>query len=405
MALRVGIIGCGTAGQAAGVLLSRAGHRVTVLERAPRIGPVGAGLLIQPTGMAVLEELGVLAKVMAAGTKIRYLKGETDRGRVILDLAYEDLRPGLFGLGVHRGTLFTILQEAVDAAGVEVRCGCEVVSLREVDGDARVVADSSVGEHGPFDVVVVADGAKSALRDRCVRVRRAREYPWGAMWFVGEDAAGVYGETLAQVYRGTGRMIGFLPSGIGPRGTRTVSVFWSVRCEQRRAGAKSGGRLEAWKAEVRALTDKAEPILEQVVADEQLIFAAYQDVVVQRCHEGPVVCIGDAAHAMSPQLGQGANLALMDASALAQCLAGEEIRAALARFSGMRLRNVRFYQFASRWLTPLFQSGWEWASPVRDRFMGPMCRVGWCRREMLRSLVGVKTGILGSGPIPGPMVQ
>ena len=59
MRLRIGIIGCGTAGQAASILLARQGHEVEVFERAPRVEAVGAGLLVQPTGMSVLRSLGV----------------------------------------------------------------------------------------------------------------------------------------------------------------------------------------------------------------------------------------------------------------------------------------------------------------------------------------------------------
>lgn len=398
MGIRVGIVGCGTAGQASAVLLARAGHRVTVFERARELSPVGAGLLIQPTGMAVLSELGVLADVAAASTRIEKLHGVTASGRVILDLAYRDLSEGLFGLGVHRGTLFTLLQRVVAASGVNVCCGVEVVLLRE-QGEQRALVDSAGGEHGPFDLVIVADGSRSALRASTGLVRRARAYPWGALWFVAEDREGRYGDTLAQVYRGTGRMIGFLPSGIGPRRERTVSVFWSVRCD------RVPRTLEQWKHEVRGLTDRADPILDQLAAREQLIFAAYQDVVMRRSFSGPVVFLGDAAHAMSPQLGQGANLALVDASVLARELGRGSIAEALVRFDAARRRNVRFYQFASRWMTPVFQSGWEWVAPGRDLFMGPLGRMGWFRREMLRSLAGVKTGLFRSEGVPLSRMQ
>lgn len=372
---------------------------MTILERAAELSPVGAGLLIQPTGMAVLRELGVVPRVLEVGTRIRTLRGVTSRGRVVLDLAYRDLRADLFGLGVHRGMLFTILQEAVRDAGVEVRCGVEVASLRAVNGSVRVAVDSHGNEHGPFDLVIVADGAKSALRNGCGLVRRSRGYSWGALWFVGEDPDGVYGDTLAQVHRGTGRMIGFLPSGVGPRGVRTVSVFWSVRCDRARVG------VEEWKRQVREVTGSAEPVLEQVNSSEQLIFAAYQDVVMRRCVDGPVVFIGDAAHAMSPQLGQGANLALVDAWVLSRSLECGSVTEALDRFGHERRANVRFYQFASRWMTPVFQSGWEWAALLRGRAMGPMCHHRWLRGEMLKSLAGVKTGIFRSGAVPEPMVQ
>src|SRR3954447_7924835 len=116
MPLRVAIVGCGTAGPAAALLLARAGHEVEVLERVPDPSPVGAGLLLQPTGMAVLRELGLLDAIARRGARVERLHGETDRGRVVMDIAYADLEPGLHGLGLHRGALFGALFGALDAA-------------------------------------------------------------------------------------------------------------------------------------------------------------------------------------------------------------------------------------------------------------------------------------------------
>jgi 2-polyprenyl-6-methoxyphenol hydroxylase-like FAD-dependent oxidoreductase len=251
--------------------------------------------------------------------------------------------------------------------------------------------------------VVVADGARSALRPAGPPVRRARAYPWAALWCVVPDPENRFGSVLSQVYRGTRRMIGFLPSGrphpYAPEGDRTVSVFWSLPAGAHERVRAAG--LDAWKREVRDLTGLAEPVLELVRDWDQLLFAAYHDVVLRPLHAGPVVYLGDAGHAMSPQLGQGANLALVDAAALADALADHPtLPAALAAFSRLRSGNVGYYQRASRWLTPFFQSSRSWLAGPRDLLMGPLCRLPWTRRQMLLSLVGVKTGVLGAGPVP-----
>jgi 2-polyprenyl-6-methoxyphenol hydroxylase-like FAD-dependent oxidoreductase len=422
MPLRIAIIGCGTAGQAAAIFLARAGHDITIFERAPTLSPIGAGLLLQPTGLSILHALGLLPQALEAGTRIHSLKGHTSRGRTILDLNYSDLvQPqsddsrastytNLFGLGIHRGTLFSILQNAVIASGAQVLCDHEIIYISvgrtqhlkdqtPLPPSAPVqcfAIDSTSHYHGPFDLAIIADGSKSSLRNNCRHLRRNRTYPWGALWFVADDPDGQYGDTLSQVYRGTSRMIGFLPSGRGPSGARTVSMFWSVRCSRARPAS-----LDAWKSQVREVTNQADPILEQIHSLDQLIFVAYHDVILRHCHESGVAYIGDAAHAMSPQLGQGANLALLDAAALTESLAtAPSLPEALARYSHLRHRSTRFYQFASRWLTPIFQSGWEWLTPARDLLMGPMCGQPTLRRQMLKTLVGVKTGLLHSDPIP-----
>lgn len=123
---RVGIVGAGTAGLAAAALLARAGHEVEILERAPNPGPVGAGLLLQPTGIAVLERLGVLDEVRAGAARIDRVVGTTVEGRRFMDLAYADTH----GLGMHRGALFSALRGAAERAGATLLGGVEVLRRR-----------------------------------------------------------------------------------------------------------------------------------------------------------------------------------------------------------------------------------------------------------------------------------
>lgn len=105
--------------------------------------------------------------------------------------------------------------------------------------------------------------------------------------------------------------------------------------------------------------------------------------------------VGDAAHSTSPQLGQGANLALADALVLTRSLAGaRNLQEALITYAAGRRRHVRFYQWASRLLTPFFQSDSRAASRLRDTVLGPMGRLPYFRSEMVATLVGIKTGLL-----------
>ncbi len=397
--MRVCVAGCGTAGPAAALFLARAGHTVTIFERAAALNPVGAGLLIQPTGMAVLSQLGVLDELLQLGHRIERLYGATTAGRPVLDLHYRDLRADLFGLGLHRGALLGTLMRAVHAAGITVRCASELTAIRPAGGGGgreAIVADAAGQAHGPFDLVIIADGARSSLRPDGCRAR-VRQYPFGALWFVGQDTSRTFTGTLWQAYHGTGRMLGFLPTGrVTADGPPLTSMFWSIALD--RAAAVHAAGLDAWKRDVLAMTPLAAPLLEQVTDTRQLITAGYYDVVARRTFDltnGAVVCLGDAAHAMSPQLGQGANLALVDAMVLAGCLSEEHnLPAALERFDAVRRPGVRYYQFASRWLTPIFQSDLEAVAPLRDMFMGPMCRLPLLRGQMLESLVGIKTGIM-----------
>ncbi len=396
--MRIAVIGSGPCGQAVGAFLARDGHETTLFERAPELGPVGAGLLIQPTGLAVLADLGVRAELETLGRRIDRLHGVSATGRVVLDARYEHLRPGLSGLGLHRAALSASLNAARERAGAGLRLGVEIVRVRERSEGAELL-DAEGGSRGVFDLVVACDGARSTLRGAHAAVRRDRRYPWGALWCVVTNTDDPRFEgVLSQVYRGTREMIGFLPSGRpAPDAADTLSVFWSIEHAQ----AERGVTLDGWREKALALAPHASALIEQVRAVEDLIFAPYRDVVLRRASSGRVVFLGDAAHAMSPQLGQGVNLALMDAAALAGALARPApLDRALREFDRSRRAHVRYYQFASRWLTPAFQSRLPVVGTLRDAFFGPMTRAPWFRSQALLSLAGGKTGILSAGPPP-----
>jgi len=118
-------------------------------------------------------------------------------------------------------------------------------------------------------------------------------------------------------------------------------------------------------------------------------------VQMRHWHDARMVCIGDSAHATSPQLGQGANLALIDAMTLASCFAETSaVEAALVLYSQRRRAHLRYYQGASKLLTPFFQSDSRIASTLRDIALGPLCRMPIAREQMAMTLSGSKTGWL-----------
>jgi 2-polyprenyl-6-methoxyphenol hydroxylase-like FAD-dependent oxidoreductase len=383
----IAVIGCGTAGAATALLLARAGHDVTVLERVVEPRPVGAGIIVQPTGQSILARLGLLEPIATRGSRLDRLFLRTSGGRTLVDLQYAELDSRWFGLGVHRGVLFAALHDAVRREPrVTLHTGCTVTAIRR-DG-ARFYAD----ERGPFELVVVADGTLSQLRDD--HVRRDVAYPWGALWFVAEDPDRVFERELYQVATGAHRLYGILPTGFGPQGdVPVVSLFWSLRARMLDAWRTSD--LAAWKADVRAHDPRAAGVLDAIHAPEQLTFARYRDVTMHPWHDRGIVYVGDAAHATSPQLGQGANLALLDAAALADALAAStSIATALATYSRTRRRHLRHYQMMTRLLTPLFQSESRVLGLLRDVTFPLANAIRPLRREMVRTMCGVSRGFL-----------
>ncbi len=407
--LHIAIIGAGTAGAAAALLLARAGHRVAVFEAVADPGPVGAGIMLQPTGQTVLARLGLLQDVVARGHRVDHLLCETNNGRKILDLSYAALGDGRHGYGLHRGALFAALFAALgQQTGVGVHLGIEVRKLVTTP-KGPLLRDAAGNDHGPFDLTVVADGAGSDLHDDQGTPRTVKPYPWGALWWVAPDPELRFSGRLHQIVHGAHTMLGLLPTGTAPDrpDLPLVSLFWSIRAD--RVDAFRHGDLGAWKARVSQLLPAAAAVVAGIDSADQLLFARYRDVVMPNWHGDRTVWLGDAAHAMSPQLGQGANLALCDAAVLADCVAKHpDVNQALVAYSRARRRHLDYYQWATRALTPFFQSDSQLLPWLRDVGMPVAGALPWTRRKMVAAMAGAETGLLLSSALdlgPPPRLE
>ena len=388
--LDIAVAGCGPAGLAAALFLARGGHRVTLYERFETPRPVGSGLLLQPTGLAVLDRLGLAEETAALGAPITGLFGiAVPSGLAVLNVRYAWLRrPGACGIGIHRATLFETLHRAVVGEGIAVATGRQVAESVATDGGRRLVfADGSRSPR--HDLVVDALGAGSALAPDT-----GRALPYGALWAsLDWREEGFAGDVLEQRYRRASIMAGVLPIGRRPGSDRRLAAFfWSLRAD-RLAEWRARG-LEPWKEEVCALWPETRPLLGQIVDPAQLTFARYAHRTLRRPIEPALVHIGDAWHATSPQLGQGANMALLDAWALARGLAEEaNLQAALARAARMRQFHVRLYQGLSMLFTPAYQSDGRLLPFVRDRIVPPFGR----RWPATRIQAAMVAGTFGGG--------
>ncbi|MCC7632741.1 FAD-dependent oxidoreductase [Stenotrophomonas rhizophila] len=397
----IAIVGYGTAGQALSVLLSRDHHQVHVFERAAAPGPVGAGFLLQPSGLDVLWQMDLLPQVLQHGAAVRRLYGETPCGRAVMDIRYDGLDARLHGVGMQRGALFSVLAQAWEQPG-NLQADTSIVEVDTAGGRLR---DAQGRWHGPYDLVIAADGAGSQLRAQVQGTALDREYPWGALWCLLPGGDWPHPAELRQRYVAARKMIGLLPVGTRPGdAVPRLSFFWSLPRDQFAQWERDG--MARWLEEIAALWPQAHQRLDGVQHSAQLARAGYRDAVMTHWHRERLVLVGDAAHAMSPQLGQGVNMALMDALALRDALRAHAGHgAALQAYQAQRRAHVAIYQFWSRWLTPLFQSERDTLARARDVLFGPMGRVPGGRGHMLRVLTGTQRGWLGKLPLSPGLVQ
>lgn len=377
--LNIGIVGAGIGGLAAAALLAQDGHRVTIAERFATPRPLGSGLVVQPVGLAVLEALGAGDAARALGQPIARMLGHAGK-RVVLDVRY---RPAAPGLAMHRAALFHLLWQAAARAGVTVETGAAVTDAPLRPGGAgRLILREGAPPLGPFDLVVDAGGAGSALSPL-----RARALPFGAIWghVPWPDDATLPQDRLTQRYLGAHRMAGVLPIGRlpddpGPR----AAVFWSLSRPALDRWAETD--LAAWKVEVAAFWPEMAPFLAPLTGTADMTPARYSHGTLRRPFAPRLLHLGDAAHRASPQLGQGANMALLDAMALAQALRQGPADTAAERQARMRRTHIAAYQAMSAAFTPMYQSDSRVLPLIRDHLLAPLSRLPGVR-HLLTALV------------------
>ena len=388
------MVGAGPAGLAAALMLARQGRDVVVFERFEQAGPVGAGFMLQPTGLAVLDALGLTPAVEAMAQPIDHIFGrEARRGRIVLDVRYDDLHRPRPALGVHRAALFDVLHRACVEAGVRFETGREMVAAEAGRlSDGRGVATPA------FDLVIDASGARSRIA--ATLGPGPRPLAWGALWATVPWPGPPFDErALQQVYRGASKMVGVLPVGARPdRPDRLATFFWSLRADDHARWLGVG--LEPWKAEVRTLWPETAGLLETLTDPDQLTLARYGHHTLVRPVADRLAVIGDAAHSTSPQLGQGVNMSLLDAFALTRALgAHADLDDALSAYAAARRWHVRLYQALSMGFTPFYQADGRVLPWIRDHVLGKVARLPLSPRLLAATVSGL---LLDPRPVDRP---
>ena len=391
---RIAIIGSGSAGAATALFLHKQKDiDVTLVEREAKPRPVGAGFMLQLTGLQVLDKLGLREQVQQLGHDIHYIYGSNNRGKKILNLNFQKVNKHFSGVGIHRGVFFSLMHQKLQQQNIPIITNCEVIDIRYQDTKSYIVNQENT-LLGPFDLIVVANGASSKLRDKYAIAKKTKRQIWGAAWAVLPYQSHEFDHTIFQVYNKNKQMVGVMP--IGKKNLHDdnayINLFWSLHMDSLSAWKDKG--IEAWKKELVALAPSLKRLTEHITSFEQVMTAPYYDVCLSPYHDKNVVFIGDAAHAMSPQLSCGVNNALLDGQALAKHLTEQkDWDLALKAFYNTRKKHNLFYQQLCRVITPLFQSDIRFLATIRDVLFGTFLTGKLSSTLMVENTLGIREGL------------
>jgi 2-polyprenyl-6-methoxyphenol hydroxylase-like FAD-dependent oxidoreductase len=344
--LSVGIIGGGIGGITAAVALRHFGIDAIVYERAEILRELGAGMMLWANASRVLDELGLLDKIIAVSGRTDNFLVRKSGGEILMKIATGDFE--VPSVCIPRAELLSILVDALPVKNIKL--GYEFEHLEQSQNKAHVhFANDAIAEH---DILIGADGLRSKVRDEVFGTREPiyRGYlVWrGIGHYEGNDLpANSSSETW-----GKGKRFGILNTG-----NQSFTWYAAANVPSDHRDSEKGRKTEL----LEMFADWHSPIAELISSTpENLIMknAACDHHSLKKWVKGRVVLLGDSAHACTPNLGQGGGMAIEDALVLAKCLHAENsIETAFALYEKRRTTRTKHIQQRSRLMGQIAQ--WE----------------------------------------------
>ncbi|MEM9880690.1 MAG: FAD-dependent oxidoreductase [Pseudomonadota bacterium] len=348
------IVGAGIGGLTCALALRQRGHDVTVLEQAPQLGEIGAGITITPNADRVFADLGLSDRMVAQSViPERQLTQHWQSGDIIRDVERGAATAQHYGAGyyhIHRADLHSILVDALSAAAPDSLKLATPVQDARPDGTVLTEAGTAV----KADIVIGADGVKSQVRSRLFATEEPK--------FTGQVA---WRGLVPRCSVETDMQPHFPGVHIGPK---KLFMRYPVRAETL-VNYAAFVELYGWQEESWTIPSSRAELLEhfavwapEVTAlihatpDDQLFkWALFVRAPLDTWINGRVTLLGDAAHAMLPFMGQGAATAIEDAMVLARALDAYPLDEALERYDTARRPRTSAIQENARLLGLQFQ--------------------------------------------------
>ena len=364
--MRALVIGAGIGGLTAALALRRSGWDVTVLERADALRPRGAGISIAPNAMHAFDAIEIGAKVRETGEPAPLLGARRSDGSWIFK-QQADSFTGRYGYPLYillRSELLAVLAEALTKDSEPVRFATEARVVRSGDATELATVELTDGTTLQAELVVAADGGQSAVRAELFPGHPGPRYGGFRVWWMLAPPLAGSGPLVGSETLGRGTTFGIMPL----RDGRIYAYASMLTPEQDPAEDPEplsglGAALADWHPDVRAILAEADPA--RVFSDN----ARWMERPLPAFHHGRVALLGDAAHPMTPDLGQGGCQAIEDAIVLAQTLAAGSSGpgAALQAYTDARLPRATKIAARSHSMSKLHHASKPAGMLARDR--------------------------------------
>ncbi len=327
------ILGGGIGGLSTAIALQRKGLTVTLFEAAPSFKPLGAGLSLSGNAIRAYEEIGIDAEVIAIGCRLQVARGKDKLGRLISETSSDELKRRfgvLNNFTLHRADLHELLLAFLKPGTVQL--GKAATSFTQ--DSTGVTLQFADGTQVKTDYLIAADGIHSMVRKQLLPDSQPR-YSGYTCWrgVIDDLPPGINLNEMTETW-GKGRRFGVVPLAHG-------RIYWfaTLNAVQNDPQMKNA-RVKDLQDIFRGFHFPIPQVLEHT-RDEQLIWGDIIDIKpISRFAFGRVVLAGDAAHATTPNLGQGACMAIEDAATLMNALLSYPAEEAFARFETHRIRRT-----------------------------------------------------------------
>lgn len=332
--LSILVIGGGIGGLTASIALRERGFAVTVIERDPEWSVYGVGIIQQGNVLRAMRQLGLLDDYLSAAVGFDFVAVHAPDGTMVARVPSPRLVEGCpANVGISRPALHKVLGDRTIAAGAEVRLGVTVADL--VDDSSAVDVTFSDGRQERFDIVIGADGVYSDTRQRIMPNAPGPEFTGQSVWRYNFPRPADL--DALHVYNG--------PTGVGLVPISKELMYMYVTTPEpdkpyypeETLAAAMRGKLEHTAPQIRAMAD-------QITDNKGVVYRPLEGMMLYDAwHSGRVVLLGDAVHATTPHLGQGAGMAIEDSIVLAEELGRHDTpEEAFTAYRNRRFERCRY---------------------------------------------------------------